>query len=205
MSFRAQVDFRFDGYPIADLRLFVFSTRQSSTLPTPPKRLGYLNLADMEQYRKTQLFGPPPPIGFEYQPNPPAARRRVKLLRALVPEDPCQDPYIAGVLIALAQEQRFTERGSTNGNGSLGSAASSAPLQTLVASGPRDHEWLYIYTSKVSPEFLDRLDYPSRPPPASAQSQLGMVIHRRKLAFKPYGTLQKRLTSVIQDATSGKH
>jgi hypothetical protein len=61
-------------------------------------------------------------------------------------------------------------------------------------------EWLYIYTSTVSAEFLDRFDNPSSPPPADTPSRLGMAIHRRQLAFQPYETLPGRLAAVLRDA-----
>ncbi|KAK0655715.1 hypothetical protein B0T16DRAFT_384537 [Cercophora newfieldiana] len=86
------------------------------------------------------------------------------------------------------------------------SMASAAPLQMLLANGPCNAKWLHIYTSKVSPEFLDSLNRPSRSPPADAQPGLGVAIYRRRLAFKPYETLPQRLAAVIQDASSlGEH
>ncbi|KAK5657164.1 hypothetical protein OQA88_3221 [Cercophora sp. LCS_1] len=118
--------------------------------------------------------------------NPPGARIINKQLRRITPDDPREDPYIAALLIALAQKQRLNF-GDDNGG-----------PQVLLATLLGD-EWLYIYTSLVSLEFLDGLDKPSRPPPAGAQSRLGMAIHRRRLAFKPHETLPQRLAAAVRD------
>jgi len=148
----------------------------------------------MARHRRNKLSGPGVPFGCRPRTpaNPPGARIINKQLRRITPNDPRQDPYIAALLIALAQQQRLC-LGDGNNN------ASQVLLATLVGD-----EWLYIYTSMVSLEFLDGLDNPSRPPPASAQSRLGMAIYRRRLAFKPYETLPRRLALVVRDAGLAK-
>jgi len=80
--------------------------------------------------------------------------------------------------------------GDNNGEG--------APV-LLLATLPADANWLHIYASNLSAEFLDRLDHPSSPllpatvvPPAT--------IYRRRLAFEPHDTLSQRLAAVVADA-----
>jgi hypothetical protein len=90
-------------------------------------------------------------------------------------------------LIALAQKQRVHFGDDNSGSQVL--------LATLLGE-----EWLYIYASMVSLEFLDGLDNPSRLPPAGAQSRPGMAIYRRRLAFQPYETLPRRLGVVMRNA-----
>jgi len=156
----------------------------------------------MERYRRSKLSGPPPPLGIPCRVNPPVSRRTQKQLRRITPDNCYEDPYIAALLIALAQEQRLCEKGSDDNNEIPYSAASAAPLQMLLASGPYNGKWLHIYTSKVSPEFLAMFDRPSLPPPGGAQQRPKMVIYRRQLTFKPYKTLSQRLAAVIQDTSS---
>jgi len=160
----------------------------------------------MESYRRSKLSGPPPPLSIPRRANLPVSHRTQKQLRRITPDSRYEDPYIAAVLIALAQEQGLCEKASDDNNEIPYSAASAAPLQMLLASGPYNSKWLHIYTSKVSPEFLAMLNRLSLPPPAGAQHRPGMVIYRRRLAFKPYETLSQRLAAVIQDArSSGEH
>jgi hypothetical protein len=148
-------------------------------------------------------------MGTRRRLNPPGSRRVQKQLRRLAPKDPREDPYLAALLIALAQEQRLRsdrecgESGDDDGGNDRNlprGAPSVAACPMLLVTRPSDTRWLHIYTSKVSPEFLDRFDRPSRPPPADAPCGLDMVIYRRRLAFKPYDTLPQRLAAVLSDA-----
>ncbi|KAK5653270.1 hypothetical protein OQA88_9169 [Cercophora sp. LCS_1] len=148
--------------------------------------LGGLKHRRMDRYRRNKLCGPPPPLGIPRRANPPVSRRTQKQLRRITPGNRYEDPYIAAVLIALTQEQRLREKGSDdNDETPQSAAASAAPLQMLLASGPHKVRWLHIYTSKISPEFLDMLNRPSLPPSVGAQPGPGMVIYRWQLAFKP--------------------
>jgi len=72
-----------------------------------------------------------------YPANPPAAHRVGKQLRRLTPDNPLEDPYIAALLIALAQWQRRHHSDHNSGSPVL--------LATL-----KSRKWLYIYTSTVS-------------------------------------------------------
>jgi len=56
----------------------------------------------------------------------------------------------------MSQEQRMDREvdGDNNGEG--------APV-LLLATLPADANWLHIYASNLSAEFLDRLDHPSSP------------------------------------------
>jgi len=116
------------------------------------------------------------------------------------------------VLIALAQkqvrgQQRLGDRDRWNLNDDDGDDGDvrhelfgvGAASQMLLVTSPGDTTWLHIYTSNITPEFLDKLDRPSDPSPADADTQcrLGMVISHQRLAFEPYDTLSQRLTAVV--------
>ena len=175
-----KVHFQFARRTVADLPCYSFSR----TPPLAP--LGYINLSDIAGHRRNKLSNQG--VGCKHRPpNPPGIRVINKQLRRNTPDDPRQDPYIAALLIALAQKQRVHLGDDNSGS------------QVLLATLPGD-EWLYIYTTMVSLEFLDGLDNPSRLPPAGAQSRLGMAIYRRRLAFKPYETPPWRLAVVVRDA-----
>ena len=207
-KFRENVQFHFARRPVAQLPCLPFSrARQSPSQPPPPAQLAYLDLSEIAQHRRTKLAGPAPPMGARRRPNAPGFRRVQKQLRRLAPKDRREDPYLAALLIALAQEQRlhYSERrkgGEDDGNDTKlpRDAPSVAPCPMLLVTRPSDTRWLPIYTSNVSPEFLDRFDRPSHPPPADAPCGLQMAIHRRRLTFKPYETLQQRLAAVVRDA-----
>jgi hypothetical protein len=65
-------------------------------------------------------------------------------------------------------------------------------------TNPNDTTWLHIYTSNISPQFLGRLDHPSRRPDDSHDVDVGMAISHRRLAFAPFDTLSARLVAVVQ-------
>jgi len=67
-------------------------------------------------------------------------------------------------------------------------------------TNPSNTTWLHIYTSNISPQFLSRLDHPSRRLDNShdVDMPLGMAILHRRLAFAPYGTLSHRLAAIVQ-------
>lgn len=153
--------------------------------------MGYLHLPDIEHHRRNKLS----PLR-QLRANLPGLGRAEKQLRSLTPDNIFEDPYIATILIALAQDGR---RHVSNSLDYL-NAIKTGQLSMLLATGPNDDEWLHIYTSKVSPECLDRFDYPYRTPVANARSQVGITIYRRKLAFKPYETFSQRLAVVMQNA-----
>ena len=194
---------------MAQLPCCPFSRPPQSTC-LPAAQLVYLDLSEITHHRKTKLEGqaPAPGGGGSRRINPPGSRRAQKLLQRLSPADPCEYPYLVALLIAMAQEQRIDrevdcDSGKDGGGGGRGSSntARCPPPMLLLATRPADAAWLHIYTSNLSAEFLDRLDYPSYPlPPAAVVPPA--TIYRRRLAFEPYNTLPQRLAAVIVDARS---
>jgi hypothetical protein len=156
----------------------------------------YLDLSEITRHRKTKLEGPalaPEWGGGHRHINSPGSRRVQKLLQRLTPADPCEDPYLVALLIAMAQEQRMDPE-EDSGSGS--DAARLPPPKLLLVTRPADTTWLHIYASNSPTELLDRLDHPSQPlPPATVVPPT--TIYRRRLAFKPYDTLRQRLTDVV--------
>jgi hypothetical protein len=162
----------------------------TSQSPSPRQRLaqlGYLHLTELARHRRIKL-----------------SRRS----NNLDPPNPQEDPYLVALLIALTQKQeqgqRLGDRDRDNINDNntrhkLFGGATNVSSQMLLVTSPGDTTWLHVYTSNIPPEFLNKLDHPSRSPPADTdtQSRLGLVISHRRLAFEPYGTLSERLTAVL--------
>ncbi|GAB1316424.1 hypothetical protein MFIFM68171_06634 [Madurella fahalii] len=182
--------------------LLVVCRRTTMAHPPPVSQLVYVDPSDIARHRRIKL-GPSLHGNIHRPPNVPGLSRFQKQLRRLTPHDPREDPYIAALLIALAQEQRLPDEGGGGNHNDMNlfsCATNAARSQLLLVTRPGDTTWLHIYTTKVSPEFLERIDWPFPPPPADARSRPWMSICRRRLAFKRYKTLPRRLTAVLRDA-----
>ncbi|KAI9163631.1 N-terminal fungal transcription regulatory domain-containing protein [Paramyrothecium foliicola] len=84
------------------------------------------------------------------RPNPPVARMRKAKLASIQPSDMAHDPYIAAVLLALAQgRQRSTP-----------SYLKGYDTQVFVLATKAQH--VYLYTADMSVALLDRLNKPSQ-------------------------------------------
>ena len=77
-----------------------------------------------------------------------------KKLQLLQPAMACEDPYIAGVLLALAQKQRCQSQNKQDGDGEA--------FFKVHAIGVSDSKakQLFLYTANVGASFLDRLAKP---------------------------------------------
>ncbi|KAB8262533.1 hypothetical protein BDV32DRAFT_147456 [Aspergillus pseudonomiae] len=133
---------------------------------------------------QSQLFGrrayspaTPPPF------NEPVFNTRDKKLWSLQPANPVEDPYIMGILIALAQAQwRHRQRNGQHGEGGHTtkgtsprtpspphcSTGRSPPdrgqglrVNVLATSGVED-DCLYVYTASISAAILGKFDEPWR-------------------------------------------
>ncbi|KAL8407621.1 hypothetical protein RB594_006447 [Gaeumannomyces avenae] len=193
--FSDMVPFYFARSPAAKLPCFTFSRPPKDGSPTGPLQLphlAYINLTDLGRFRTSILCvshrkRPRWPCAYVLPPpDSPAGRRVEKQQRALQPANSREDPYIAALLVALAQARRL-------GGVDMGRSA----LQTVLFTHSRDVNSLHIYTSEISKEVLDRFDFPSRSPPACAPSRLGITIVRQKITLRPLGTLQNRLAAAL--------
>lgn len=94
--------FRFDQCPVATLRTDgIFSDSSSSSADAT---LAYLDLEKLRLCRNTSIK-----ISTSKRFNPPITRLWQKQQRRLRPTHEEEDPYIAAVLIALAQRQRHRQ------------------------------------------------------------------------------------------------
>ena len=80
------------------------------------------------------------------RPNAAVVERGKKALRAIQPEQECEDPYVVSILIGLAQEQ--VARGQPD-----------HVVWVVSLDGP-GAEALYIYWAEISAAFLRKLERP---------------------------------------------
>ncbi|KAI1302253.1 hypothetical protein F5Y03DRAFT_407931 [Xylaria venustula] len=125
--------FRFNRKTVAILQTDGTFSSSSSGSATPT--LAYLDLKTLESRRNMSIK-----LSACNRVNPPITRLRQKQQRRLRPANEVEDPYIAAVLIALAQ-------------------GSKVHLLALPATNARS---LYFYTARIPSVFLDRFDRPSQ-------------------------------------------
>jgi len=187
----------FDRHTVAHLLCRTYSYHARPSSPA----LAYIDLSEITQQRRAKLQGPSTGPSSRSL-NTPSFRRAQKLLQRVTPADPFEDPYLLALLVAIVQAQhrqqrrRYTKNSNENTPSPPPSPPPlSPPLPTiLLVTRPGDTMWLHIYTSNMSAELSDRLDYPSRPPPTVMPP---VTIYRRQLSFNPYETLPQRLAAVV--------
>lgn len=149
-----------------------------------------------------KLSGPTSPfISVKHRPyNLPFIRRIKKQMRRLKPDDSCQDPYIAALLIRLGQAKRLNRNSGKpidTADVTPHSLVSPTPRTMLLVTDAHNKLSLHVYTSDVPSGFLDRLDNPSSHVPADAESPLGITAEQWQLAYQSYEMLQERLAAVV--------
>lgn len=93
--------------------------------------------------------------------NAPAYEIRQRRLRNIQPTNEAEDPYVAAVLIALAQEQqRQRAEAAEKNEGASRKSPNNFKVHALALSELRVPS-LYFYTARIPSIFLDRLDNPS--------------------------------------------
>ncbi|KAK5987033.1 hypothetical protein PT974_11149 [Cladobotryum mycophilum] len=184
------IAFRFDGRRVDRLTCSLFALRSAvgvGSKTTPEPRFAYLNYADVQTHRikehRVRRWHP------YMNNNPQVSRLYGKKLARLEPKEWTEDPYIAAVLIAVAQAQ---QRRSTSNSGPSDSALLDGQLNyksILIVTRVTDQEAIHLYSAKISSNFLKRFDKPSFDPAVPT----GLMIEHWTLPFQPFETLQQRL------------
>ncbi|GAO18441.1 hypothetical protein UVI_02042450 [Ustilaginoidea virens] len=118
---------------------------------TGPGRLAFIHLRKIEKIRDKHLgLKHARSLDKLFAKNKPVATRTFKKLQRLQPAVETEDPYIAGILIALAQEQRQAR------------GRASAERVRAIALPYLKHfsTKAYFYTACIPKAFLDRLERP---------------------------------------------
>ncbi|UKZ61470.1 uncharacterized protein TrAtP1_002736 [Trichoderma atroviride] len=93
--------------------------------------------------------------------NNPGYAIRQRRLRNIQPTNKAEDPYIAAVLIALAQEQRRQRADAAAKNQGPSIESPKHFKVHVLALSELKVASLYFYTARIPSTFLDRLDSPS--------------------------------------------
>ncbi|KZL63866.1 hypothetical protein CI238_12765 [Colletotrichum incanum] len=107
-------------------------------------------------------------------------------LARLTPPDAARDPYIAAVLIAMAQEQQMQQR-------SLAPSASHAFCVHVLLGNANDNSHIRVYTAAVTGTFLDKLTDPLSPSDRTACFQIYTIA----LPYEPFSTFQERVVRIM--------
>lgn len=95
----------FSGRRVTYIPCFILATRPEPDMVMP--RVAYLDFSELGARRARKLDEQ---VGARrcWRYNPPCKALMRYWLRRLTPQDPLRDPYIAALLIAMAQAQRAT-------------------------------------------------------------------------------------------------
>ncbi|POR34386.1 Uncharacterized protein TPAR_05408 [Tolypocladium paradoxum] len=111
-------------------------------------------------------------------------------LKSITPTEPLHDPYIAALLIAVAQRQHLVALEQQGYESERNCILTFSP-QVLVSS--KDKECMHLYTADISSSFLEMLIRPDVPPPAPTSISIQITV----VPYKPYNTLRDRLFALL--------
>ncbi|POR37669.1 Uncharacterized protein TPAR_02135 [Tolypocladium paradoxum] len=125
--------------------------------------------------------------------NRPVVAMRATKLKTLVPTEPLHDPYIAALLIALAQyRRRMLDRDGADEKADM----TLFPLKVLCTN--EDKELMHLYSATIPSSLLDKFDHPSVPPPETPSISIQIT----SIPYKPLETLRDRLLALILPTAS---
>ncbi|KAF4509949.1 hypothetical protein G6O67_001881 [Ophiocordyceps sinensis] len=161
---------------------FLARAKSGSGSPSPPVA-AYIDL-QRPQYTRSEVLTPY--CGTNRRGRDLTGDLYTKMLKHITPKEPTRDPYIAAVLIALAQKQRRLAGTDSNGSRRL-----KFLPKVLVSS--LDRKCAHIYSAEVSSHFLDWLAYPAIAPSTPAS----MVIRITAVPYEPHISLRHRLFALL--------
>ncbi|KAK3363711.1 hypothetical protein B0T25DRAFT_470005 [Lasiosphaeria hispida] len=157
----SHLPFRFGSCPV--VRLYTDGVFSLSATDSAIPVMAYLDLEAVRLRRNASVK-----VSHGNRPNPPVARLRQKIQRLLNPSKEAEDPYIAAVLIALAQCRRHNgHEAAATSQDEEASPETAIRSKVCLLARPSGIQGLYFYMAHFSPAFLDRLDMPSRYFPSS--------------------------------------
>ncbi|KAK3297794.1 uncharacterized protein B0H64DRAFT_373099 [Chaetomium fimeti] len=136
----------------------VFHTGSEDSPRSPVVRLHLDTVEDLRKKRYRQ---------WDSTTNEPLADHCRRKLRLLTPADTAEDPYLAAVLIAMAQMQRMTQtQQATTSWTPPGSDEAPMPVDTtptafkvhLIVLSSQQPAELYLYQASIPSAFLDKFE-----------------------------------------------
>ncbi|KAI8710777.1 hypothetical protein NCS52_01537500 [Fusarium sp. LHS14.1] len=191
------LDFYYAGRSAHRIQCLLFSQlcESSSYGDSSLPQLAYVDYADIDVSRHNVLKPRQPPDGHS---NGPVQRIFHKQLAKILPKDWSQDPYLALILISIAQAQdRFLKRHLTSLNTallkSLIESHNYVPKLLLTCNSDRDA--IHLYEAEIPAPFLRKFAEPDYYEGAR------LIIRRKKIPFAPYSSFKNRISDVL--STSG--
>ncbi|KAH7309112.1 hypothetical protein B0I35DRAFT_441465 [Stachybotrys elegans] len=117
-------------------------------------------------------------------------------LKKVTPSNCLFEPYVVAIMIAIAQEQ---QRATLKQQGPQLSDKSTFSAKLLSSS--EDKDYLHLYTADFPSSFLDKLKYPSIPPPCPTPP---ISIQILAIPFKPYKSLRDRILALLLPSRYGE-
>ncbi|KAK4209901.1 hypothetical protein QBC37DRAFT_485764 [Rhypophila decipiens] len=183
-----KITFRYDSKIVANLPCKFLELKSSPRRTTllPVSQLACLDLSHLERYRKIKK-----------------GRRRLYAFRPRDYSPLKEDPYMAVLLIALAQRALAAHQNKNRDDNvdDGGDDSNGDGTQMLLVTNPRVDKYLHVYTSNISKEFLARFEWPKLSPTGDGERKFGMVILHRRVEFEPYDTFRERFIAVLQGTT----
>ncbi|GJC88675.1 hypothetical protein ColLi_11513 [Colletotrichum liriopes] len=175
--------FRYANRSVPLPNCMLFSTRCNSdpVVSIPGPSIAYLHSTTITTAREHSLQ-------HVWKPrfSPPTWSLYKLRLARLTPPDAARDPYIAAVLIAMAQEQQVQQR-------PLAPSASQVFCVHVLVGNADDNSHIRVHTAGVTGTFLDKLADPLSPLAPTACFQ----IYTSALQYEPFPTFQERVVRVM--------
>ncbi|KAL7919378.1 hypothetical protein ACQKWADRAFT_206605 [Trichoderma austrokoningii] len=137
--------------------------------------------------------------------NRPMCRVYQKKWMALIPPNPMHDPFIAALLIGLAQKKRRYLRDIGSPEEEKAGKLHSQVVHTYncrPACGKKGqesyHGWLFLYQADIPSTLLDMFEQPNVAPPETPR----VDVHITKVPYLPLATLRARLLEVLLPGTA---
>ncbi|KAI8254511.1 putative transposase [Colletotrichum sp. SAR 10_77] len=122
----------------------------------------------------------------------PTASLYALRLAQITPEDSHHDPYIAALLIALAQSKRrflgFVQP----------RPSPDSYCVHVLRTDPTDESYLTLYSADIPSAMLRKLSHSNKP----SRIPSNFSVFSKKIPFKPYSSFQERLLQSIISQTS---
>ncbi|KAK3311639.1 uncharacterized protein B0T15DRAFT_499579 [Chaetomium strumarium] len=184
----------FNQHPCATFGPYGYEDREIITAAPHRKKISFALFDSAEPSRKR--FQHLRPKDWLWRSGAEAERMSI-LGKRLAPSDRYRDPYLAAVIIAMAQKERR-----------------KAPQQASPGSGggftvrllfvDRESPSLFQYVAHVQGAFLDMFDHPARQPPPSASGNPGLDIHCWEIPTDPGPTFAHRLAWALRTDCCGE-
>ncbi|KAK0624257.1 hypothetical protein B0T14DRAFT_495564 [Immersiella caudata] len=204
----------FDSAPTIPASSFIDSTLTNEYAPNKPM-LAYVNRSQLSLIRRNLyrvVLGP------NNTPNEPVSCLQRLRSKMLLPSNSDHDPYLVGVLIAMAQShfyQQTVERNSSqsstdsrNGKKTVRivkpAGFHGVKVQLITHDEGNDATPAFVvYTATVSAAFLERFLHPSKAATSKNANGDGMQITHTSVPFWPVLGLRERLAKALGSEIAG--